>query len=385
MDYRPIPKQADVVIVGGGVVGSAVAYYLARRGLKPLLLERNRLAGEASGAAAGMLAALAEMEETGPLYELARRSRDLFPELAVQLRELTGIDIALMRRGMLKVAQTPEQVDKLRATVAFQRESGEEVRWLDGQEARECEPALSSDVIGAVDIAGDGQLSAPSLSLAFAQAAVALGAEVYEHCEVLQLITEQRPGVSRPRIVGVETDAGTITSEHVVITSGVWSSRLLERSGIRLPLYPVKGELFSVISHRPLIHRTIFADSVYVVPKGGGRLIVGATMVPHRFDRAVSYGGISQLMQQAQKILPGIVETEWERAWTGIRPQTPDGLPYIGPFERYEGLYAAAGHFRNGILLSPITGQTIANLIASGTEEEELKPFYPERVQEVIT
>ena len=121
------------------------------------------------------------------------------------------------------------------------------------------------------------------------------------------------------------------------------------------------------------------------MPKGGGRLIVGATMVPHRFDRAVSYGGISQLMQQAQKILPGIVETEWERAWTGIRPQTPDGLPYIGPFERYEGLYAAAGHFQNGILLSPITGQTIANLIASGTEEEELKPFYPERVQEVIT
>ena len=187
MDYRPIPKQADAVIVGGGVVGSAVAYYLARRGLKPLLLERNRLAGEASGAAAGMLAALAEMEEAGPLYELARRSRDLFPELAVQLRELTGIDIALMRRGMLKVAQTPEQVDKLRATVAFQRESGKKsAGWMVKRHANVNRRYLRMSSVRWI-LRGMGNYPLLSLSLAFAQAAVALGAEVYEHCEVLQL------------------------------------------------------------------------------------------------------------------------------------------------------------------------------------------------------
>lgn len=385
MHNEPMPARADAVIVGGGVIGSSIAYYMAKRGLKPLLIEKNRIAGEASGAAAGMLAAQAEMEEDGPLYKLARLSRALFPDLAVQLRELTGIDIALMRRGMLKVAQTDEQAERLRTAIAFQRESGEETNWLDGGEARAREPALSEQIVGAADIPGDGQLSAPSLTLAFAQAAVALGAEVREHCEALRLITEPIPGSERARVVGVETDAGTVKSDRIVATSGVWSGRLLERAGIRLPLYPVKGELFSVLSRRPLINSTIFAESVYVVPKGGGRLIVGATMLPHRFDRAASLGGLHRLMEQAQAVLPGIAETEWERAWTGIRPQTPDGLPYIGPFERYEGLYAAAGHFRNGILLSPITGQTVADLIARGdTAGTGLEPFHPDRVQEVI-
>lgn len=180
----------DAVIVGGGVIGSAIAYYMAGQGARPLVLEKDRLASQSSGAAAGMLAAQAELDVSDPLYEMARQSRDMFPALAEQLREYSGLDIGLVNRGMLKVALTPEQERKFRRMTQVQRETGEPVTWLSAREAREREPGLSDAVLGAIDIPADGHVSAPELSRAFALSAAALGADIREYAEVVELEAE---------------------------------------------------------------------------------------------------------------------------------------------------------------------------------------------------
>lgn len=156
------------------------------------------------------------------------------------------------------------------------------------------------------------------------------------------------------------------------MTSGAWTARLLRNLGVRLPVYPVKGELFSVLSRRPLLNATLFSEGCYIVPKKGGRIIVGATMCEHSYDRFVSFEGIRMLMEKAKRLLPSIAEAEWETAWAGLRPQTPDGLPYMGEHPEIRGLYAAAGHFRNGILLSPLTGKWMADLVLGRGRNRDL-------------
>ncbi|GGD55479.1 glycine oxidase ThiO [Paenibacillus nasutitermitis] len=348
-------RKYDAIIVGGGVIGSSIAYHMAARGLKVALLERERLGGQASSAAAGMLGAQAEISEPGPLFELSRRSRSLFPELAIRLRELSGIDIGLERKGLLRVATTEQEMNSLLHTIEFQRGAGEQADWLSGNEVRRLEPGLSPDILGAMLAEGDGHVLAPELSLAFAKAAAVLGADIREYSEVQSLVLEQGA------VSGVRTRDGTLYGERVVMAAGTWSGPLLAQAGLACPIYPVQGECFSVLSHAPLVKATIFGHGCYLVPKKGGRLIVGATMNEHSYDRKVTAGGIGGLLAAAIRLLPGIAAAEWESAWSGLRPQTADGLPFIGGHQDLLHVYVAAGHYRNGILLSPITGQLAAD------------------------
>lgn len=348
---------ADTIIVGGGVIGSAIAYYLALQGNKVVLLEKDRLASQSSGAAAGMLAAQAEMEQDGPLFAWAKQSRDMFPQLAAQLKEQSGIDIGLIRKGLLKLARTAEEAAQQQRAVRFQQAAGAEVEALTVEQAQKLEPSLSSSFQQAMYIPHDGQVSAPDLSLAFARSAIRLGVEVREGTEVRQLLQEG------DRITGVRTPQETIYADQVVLATGAWSSSLLQQLDLQLPIYPVKGELFSVVAHPPLLETTLFTHGCYLVPKQQGRLIVGATMIEHTFDRSISLAGIKSLMDRALELVPGLAQAKWEKAWTGFRPQTADGLPYLGKHPQLDGVYVAAGHFRNGILLSPLTGQVMAELI----------------------
>jgi glycine oxidase len=352
----------DAVIIGGGVIGSSIAYHMAKRGKKVVLLERERLAGQASSAAAGMLAAQAEMNEDGPLFELARRSRAMFPEIAEELRQLCGIDIGLVQSGMFKIALSPEEETELRRIIDFQRAAGEKAEWMSGEEVRRREPGVSEEVRGAMFIPDDGQVSAPDLSLAFAKSAAILGAHIREFTEVKSLILEGG------EVSGVVTQEDTIYCDRIIVASGFWSGRLLEQSGCQTPIYPVKGECFSVISDVPLIRSTIFSHGCYLVPKKGGRTLVGATMKEHSYDRKVTLEGIATLLEKAKRLVPRIIRAEWEKAWAGLRPQTPDGLPYLGEHSKWKGLFIAAGHYRNGILLSPITGKLVADW-AEGKED----------------
>ncbi|CAM3755394.1 glycine oxidase ThiO [Marinicrinis lubricantis] len=361
--------HVNTIIIGGGVIGCSIAFELAKRGKKVAVLERGRLAGEASGAAAGMLAAQAEMEKSGPLFELARRSRSMFPALAEELRELSGIDIALVRKGMLKVAMTADEALSLKHIMEFQRKSGERAEWLSGTEVRAREPGLSEAVIGAMWIPEDGHVLAPELTQALAVSAGVLGADLMEFTDVRSLVLENG------RAAGVVTQHGLIGCDQLVIASGARAGELLDQAGSPLPIYPVKGECVSVISRPPLLTSTIFSHGCYLVPKRGGRIVIGATSTEHCYDKRVTASGVAVLLDRAKRLVPNIVNAEWEKAWTGLRPQTEDGLPYIGEHPDWKGLFVAAGHYRNGILLSPVTGKLVADLMEGKSWDIPMEAF----------
>ncbi|AMX84486.1 glycine oxidase [Geobacillus subterraneus] len=360
----------DVAIVGGGVIGAAVAFELAKRQHRVAILEKGTMSAEASSAAAGMLGAQAEFSAPSPLVPFALKSRALMPSLVEELKGRTGIDIGLVENGMIKIAATDEEVDELRRHYAFWRATDQPVRWLTKEEALEMEPRLAAEaIVGAMYIEGDGQVSAPDLASALAHAAASAGARLYEHTEVVNIRSDAGGHL-------IDTTGGTFAAGAVVIATGAWASRLGALLGLSLSVYPVKGECVMVRTSVPLLKATVFAkNGCYIVPKRGNQLLIGATSAPGTYDRRVSAGGVMSLLHRAARLLPDVQQAEWVRAWSGIRPQTKDGLPYIGEHPERRGLFVAAGHYRNGILLSAITGRLMADLVERKELGVDLSPF----------
>ncbi|WP_019412575.1 glycine oxidase ThiO [Paenisporosarcina sp. TG20] len=369
----------DAIVIGGGVIGGSIAYNLAKRGSKVLLLEKDRLASKSSGAAAGMLGAQAEMDGVGSLFQLAKKSRGMFPTLANEIKEKTGIDIDLINKGMLKICLNDQDQQENKRIITTQRQNGEEAEWLTGSEIRKKEPAVSEAITGAMYLEKDGHVDATQLTLGFLKSATVLGVVIKEYVEVHSF------KFSNGKVTGIETNEGHFTSDKIIVAGGAWSNKILAETGLQLDTYPVKGECFSVVIQQPLLSSTIFSHGCYLVPKKGGRIIVGATVIPRTFNQQVTVEGISLLMEKAKYLVPSIVEAEWERAWAGIRPQTADGLPYLGEHPIYKGLFVATGHFRNGILLSPITGEVIADLVEGKEPPLNLSPFRVERMVKQYT
>lgn len=362
-------KSVDVIIVGGGVIGSSIAYELSLRGISSLVLERNEIASEASSAAAGMLAAQAEFIEEAPLFELALKSRAMFPQLVEKLKELAGMDVGFVKKGLMRIAMTAEDVLRYQEQAKHQHHLGLSVDWLTKEQTLEIEPLLAPSVEGALFIEDDTQVISSQLTEAYAKAAVTLGAQLHKYAEVQELIYDQG------KIRGVRVQNEHIYCEKVVIASSIWSTRLLQSAGYDLPLSSVKGECIAVKLAHSIIRKTIYTDGCYLVPKANGELIIGATVKPHTINKSVTLGGVSSLIQRAEQLVPSIRESELISAWSGLRPLTPTGLPYIGEHPEIEGLFIATGHYRNGILLSPVTGVMIADLIEGKKLEEELSAF----------
>ncbi|WP_371261507.1 glycine oxidase ThiO [Bacillus sp. MUM 116] len=368
----------DVAIIGGGINGASIAYQLSKRNKKVIILEKKQLACQASSAAAGMLAAQAEIEQDGPLFQMALKSQAMFPDMANELFEFTGIDIELVQKGMLKIAETEDIVIEAKQQVLFQRNWDSKIQWLDSAEIREMEPALSPNVAGGMYLPNDGHVQPEKLTAAFAKAAVQFGTQIRENTEVLSFLFKNG------QVKGVKTTNGDIHCEQVVVATGAWAGQLLRESGFDVPLYPVKGECFSIKTETPLINRTIFSDKrCYLVPKRNGEIYIGATMIENTFDLNVTPGGLATLIERATKLVPEIKDMAWERVWAGVRPQTGDGLPYIGEHPEWKGLFVAAGHFRNGILLSPITGKLVADLLG-GKQDPIISAFKLERHLETV-
>ncbi|AKG05248.1 MULTISPECIES: glycine oxidase ThiO [Salimicrobium] len=354
----------DVIIAGGGVIGSSIAFQLSKRNYRVLIIEKEEIGQKASRAAAGMLGAQNEVGPDSPLSRLARESREMFPSLAEELESVSGIDIELIQNGIVRVARTEEEAKQLKRENERQQRSGDCSEWLSRSRLQEREPRLSHlSVTGGLYMPGDGQVNAPSLTKALAHASVEFSTEIMEHTEVLDVLTENR------HVTGVKTTSGNILAQTVISAGGTWSRELFEKTGYTLNMYPVKGECFSVYHKEHLTTASIFSPGCYIVPKAGGRFIVGATQKPDDPNNSVSIGGLRSLMERAIRLIPDLQHAEWGEAWSGHRPKTQTGLPYMGEHPEIDGLWVAAGHFRNGILLAPITGSLMADYI-------EGKPVY---------
>jgi glycine oxidase len=363
----------DVLVVGGGVIGCSVAYYAARAGARVTLVERDRPGAQASSAAAGMLAPLAEDARPGPFLDLALASLGLYGGLVEELRERTGIDVELLRAGLLRLAFDTDDAAAYRASLAWQQDLGLPVQWIDAAEVRRLAPLAAPSVSGAVYSRAEPQVNPVRLVEAFARGAAALGAEVEVGRVVRGLLREGE------RVVGVRLADGEAAAGHVVLAPGAWAAACGEWLGITLPVEPVKGQMLAVQPGGPPLLHTLYGRRGYLVPKADGTVHVGATVEHAGFDRRVTVAGINALLEMVATIAPALGEAGFVRAWAGLRPGTPDHLPLLGPVPGLEGVSLAAGHYRNGILLAPITGEVVTQAALGGSPALPLAPFSLER------
>jgi len=366
-------RAADVVVVGGGVAGCAAAYFLAREGLAVTLLERDALAAHASGAAAGMLLPYGEAAFAGPLLDWGVESLALFPELCSELRERTGIDPELVECGALHVARSEAREASLRASAGAL--SGAGVAWLDPEAARSAEPALAGDVRGVLFAPREAHVRSPLLARSLASAAAQLGARVEVGVAVGGLL---RRG---DEILGVRTPDGERHAGRVVLCTGAWASACADWLGgaWRPAVEPLRGQILALDAPSPPLAGIVVGEDVYLVPKRDGSVVVGATEESVGFDCRVTAEGLGGLLTAAPRLAPPLASATFRFGWAGLRPATPDGLPLIGPAPGVRGLLLAAGHTRNGVLLAPITGRLVADLVLGKELPERAGVFAPDR------
>ncbi len=369
-------KTAEVAIIGGGVIGLAVARALALRGVRDvLLIERLSLGAEASSAAAGMLAPQAEANRAHEFFYLTCQSRDMYPAFAAALLDETGIDIELETTGTLYLAFTGNDAEELQKRYEWQTKAGLPIEKLNAQAVRELEPAINEDVHAALKFPLDTQVENRRLISALTLANERLGVCMETGTAVTSLKIEH------DRVSGVETSRGFISAEAVVIAGGAWSSLLGagDKALPQLRIKPVRGQMLCFQPSLPLARHVIYSPRGYVVPRRDGRLLAGSTSEHAGFEKQVTAAGVQQILAAALEISPRIASLPLTDAWAGLRPRAADTLPVLGPCAEIAGLYYATGHYRNGILLTPITGELIAGAIVDRTFPAALQIFSPDR------
>ncbi len=365
-------KRYDTIVIGGGIIGTSIAYHLAKAGKKTAVFESGEVGKKATSAAAGMLGAHAECDKPGTFFEFARASQKAYQRLTGELKDLSGIDIRKHDGGILKLAFSESDREHLMQMAAL-----DSVEWLEAAEVYELEPHAGKGILGANFIRDDIHVEPAAVCRAFARGARILGAEVFEFTPVLSI--ESEAGAVR-----VTAASCTAEAEHVVIASGVWSGAFFKLIGIDKSFYPVKGECLSVWNDGIPLTRTLYHDHCYIVPRHSGKLVVGATMKPGDWNEQPELGGIEELIRKAKSMLPDIESMNIDQCWAGLRPETGDGNPYIGRHPENDRILFAAGHFRNGILLAPATGEMIADMILGNPVKTEwAEAFKAERKEAV--
>ncbi len=361
-----------VAVVGGGIIGCATAYELAKAGCAVTLFERATPGAEASGAAAGMLAPLGESSET-PFEKLAVKSWRLYPGVAEELRERTGIDVEYVTRGTIYPFFTAEDVRAAEARTArpLARELGIEA--LDAAQVHDREPALATSVRGAMFVQGDHWVNNQRLVVAYAQAAVAAGVIMRAGCTVTRVVVDEG------RARGVIADGERYDGDVVLLAAGAWTGDLVASFGARLAIEPKRGQMLALAHVPPVLHHCVHSDEVYLVPRPSGELLVGATVERVGFQRAVTADGIGRLIAAALALAPALGALPITRTWFGFRPWVSDSLPVLGPWPGAEGLFIATAHFRNGIMLAPITARLMTNWITGAGPGMEVRDFLPDR------
>ncbi len=366
-------KTADAIVVGAGVVGCSVAYHLAQKGVKRVLvLDRGAVGGEASGAAAGMLAPQCEAAGPGPFLDFCLAARQHYEGLAPELKDLTRIDIEYLRWGILYLLDADGD-EAAEGRYRWQKELGLEVERLTADEVGKLEPGLTKEIAGALFFPGDHHVNNSELTRALAEAARTLGVQIVEGSPVTGFVYEA------DRVAGVRTPDEIYTAAHVVLCTGAWSGQFGIPLGRRIPVEPARGQMLCAELAEPPLRHPVWGKGGYLVPRLNGGLIVGSTVEYVGFEKTVTLDGIHRLSELTMALLPGLAPKPFARAWAGLRPHSKDGLPLIGPLAGLDGLFIATGHFRNGILLGPLTGRLVAEMILGEPLSFSLDAFSPGR------
>ncbi|HEY8980660.1 MAG TPA: glycine oxidase ThiO [Streptomyces sp.] len=376
----PSARPSDVLVVGGGIIGLVTAWRAAQRGLRAAVLDPEP-GGGAAEVAAGMLAAVTELhhgEQT--LLALNLDSARRYPDFVAELTEATGYDVGYRRCGTLAVALDADDRAHLRDLHELQQRSGLDSTWLAGRECRRLEPMLAPGVRGGLRVDGDHQVDPRRLAAALVAACWHAGVTFHREWA-------ERLEVAGDRATGVHARGGAFFGAgQVVLAAGSLSGRLAGvPDAVRPPVRPVKGQVLRLAvpaAYAPFLSRTVRAvvrgSQVYLVPRANGELVVGATSEEQGWDTVVTAGGVYELLRDAHELVPGITELPLTETRAGLRPGSPDNAPLLGP-TALPGLLLATGHYRNGVLLTPVTGDVLAHALTCGELPEEALPFTPRR------
>ena len=383
--------MSDVVIIGGGIVGCACAYELEKAGASVTLLEYGKTGMQATNAAAGMLAPIIEAHTPGAMMQSGMRALREYPAMVAEVEAQCGFGVELRLDGILKVAFTPEQQDDLSRRYAWQRELGLPLDWLDGATCRELEPRLSERVISGVFLPGEGSVSNQLLTLGLERAAIARGATIHQRTPATGF---KKRG---DRVTAVKSGESSFPCDAVVIAAGARSGQIATRLGTRrtshaptpndqrpttdvhLPVRPIRGQMIALGGMSTPIRHIVWGPDGYLVPRANGIVFAGATVEDVGFRRRTTKAGIGAMRSMATGLVPQLAAAKVHFDWAGLRPGSPDDLPMIGPLPGWPNVFAATGHYRNGILLGPLTGKLVAAGILDGDWADVPPEFDPRR------
>ncbi|HVA02049.1 MAG TPA: glycine oxidase ThiO [Terriglobia bacterium] len=370
-------KTADVVIVGGGLIGSAIALRLAQSGVKVAVIDRGEPGSEASGAAAGMIAPQGEMLEPDPFFEMCMASRDLYPDFVAEIEELSGESVHYRRDGTLLVAIDPHECEELEHIYKNQTRLGLPLERLTGDAAVQRVPGLSPDIKLALVVAGDHWLDNERLARALVKAGEKAGVEFHWSSTATGFEAQGGRLESVRATAGREGTTSAFSANSFVLAAGCWSKPLAATLGIELQMEPCHGQMIELETNEEL-PCVVRSGIHYLVPRSGKNVVAGTTAEYIGYEKAVTAEGLQKILQGVSRIAPLIKKARFHRAWSGLRPDTKDHYPILG-YGELKNLVFATGHFRNGILLTPMTAKLIAELILTGTASLPLEAYSPGR------
>jgi glycine oxidase len=367
-----------ILIVGGGAIGLSIAEHLVRRGLRPTVLDRQAFASEASWASSGFLDLRVASERGPDFFGLCKLSCDIYPEWTAALHRDSGVDPEYIRSRSLDLAfndQDGSALDDLEANLGRFGISGER---LDGDEARRQEPNLSPELRRALALEHPAQVRPPRMNNALLTVLRQGGARLVENAEVLGFRTEGG------EVRQVETTQGPFAAGQVVLACGPWSGIAARRLGIELPVRPIRGQALMIRSHPGYLRRILFGYNWYVVPRRDGRIFVGSTLEDVGFVKGTTPFGLQKLTRLGLQTLPGLAAAQVEKSWSGLRPGTVDGKPYLGKAPGWDNVWIASGHFTHGIVLTPVTGRLMSQALLGERTDLDLAPFDPGRAPAAV-
>lgn len=368
-------QTADVVVVGGGIIGCFIAYELSKAGLGIVVVEKDQVGAEASSAAAGLLVPLHVADKTRtPLFDLYLTAARMFPHFVPELQQETGINVEYVPSGLLRVSLSEaEEATLFDQFQTWQKELDMALTWLDKSEAHKLEPELAPTVCGSIFSHEEAAINSARLVLALARAASNRNAHFLQGYLATGI---RRKG---PRFLAVQTTEGEIAADHLVIATGAWSQAFCDKFGVSIPVIPARGQMLSVTVIPRLLRYPVNSKKGGVYPKADGSVYVGATVEMVGFDKRNSPANIATLLEIGSAFVPRLSEGRIDRMWAGLRPFCQDGLPVIGMLPGWENVAMATGHFKMGIVGSPITAKIIKELIVNRQWEPWLEIFSPAR------